>query len=213
MGGAKTVTAGYHKNYAASLLNFGTSGTFIMEKEIEPKIIQNPHGFQKGGVKDVCPTVTSSDFHENNFLAEPQQKVLEQAQAICSKLRGGSTAKFKADGTIRGVKPKERDSHCGNVSEMVVQYEANAAQTLTTAHEPKCYGETTGWRIRKLTPRECMRLMNVDDSDIDKMIAAGIPKTQLYKLAGNSIVVNCLYHIFRKMFAEQGNENQQLELF
>lgn len=69
------------------------------------------------------------------------------------------------------------------------------------------------WRIRKLTPRECFRLMDVDDKDIDKIQAAGIPKTQQYKLAGNSIVVSCLYHLFRKMFVETGNESNQQELF
>ena len=69
------------------------------------------------------------------------------------------------------------------------------------------------YRIRKLTPRECFRLMDVDDADIDKMQRAGICNSQQYKLAGNSIVVNVLYHIFRKMFVEQGNEEQQLKLF
>lgn len=69
------------------------------------------------------------------------------------------------------------------------------------------------YRIRKLTPRECFRLMDVKDEDIDKMQQAGIAKTNLYKLAGNSIVVSCMYHIFRKLFVEKGNENQQLELF
>lgn len=69
------------------------------------------------------------------------------------------------------------------------------------------------YRIRKLTPRECFRLMDVDDVDIDKIQMAGICNSQQYKLAGNSIVVNVLYHIFRKMFVEQGNEEQQLKLF
>ena len=69
------------------------------------------------------------------------------------------------------------------------------------------------YRIRKLTPRECFRLMDVDDADIDKIQGAGICNSQQYKLAGNSIVVNVLYHIFRKMFVEQGNEEQQLKLF
>lgn len=55
-------------------------------------------------------------------------------------------------------------------------------------------------RIRKMTEREALRLMDVDDSDIDKIKAAGISKSQMYKLAGNSIVVNVLYHIFRTMF-------------
>ena len=72
------------------------------------------------------------------------------------------------------------------------------------------------FRIRRLTPRECFRLMDVSDSDIDKIQSAGISKTQQFKLAGNSIVVSCLYHIFRKMFIDLSNEQPgyvQLSLF
>lgn len=74
-------------------------------------------------------------------------------------------------------------------------------------------GVVDGFRIRKLTERECFRLMDVDDADIDKIQAAGISRTQQYKLAGNSIVVACLYHIFRKLFIDKGNENSQMTLF
>ena len=69
------------------------------------------------------------------------------------------------------------------------------------------------YRIRKLTPTECFRLMDVEDKDIEKMKQAGIAKTNLYKLAGNSICVACMFHIFRKLFIEKECENQQLELF
>lgn len=81
--------------------------------------------------------------------------------------------------------------------------------------EDGCMVDSIGrrYRIRKLTPTECFRLMDVDDEDIEKMKQAGIAKTNLYKLAGNSIVVSCMFHLFRKLFIEKGNENQQLELF
>ena len=69
------------------------------------------------------------------------------------------------------------------------------------------------FRIRKLTPRECFRLMGVDDKDIDKIQAAGVSNSGQYKLAGNSIVVDVLFHIFRTMFIETDNESQQLTLF
>ena len=69
------------------------------------------------------------------------------------------------------------------------------------------------FRIRKLTPRECFRLMDVDDNDIDKIQASGISNSAQYRLAGNSICVSVLFHILRKLIIEQGNENQQLELF
>lgn len=55
------------------------------------------------------------------------------------------------------------------------------------------------YRIRKLTPTECLRLMGVSDEDIAKMKAAGISDSQLYKMAGNSIVVPVLEGIFRNM--------------
>lgn len=55
-------------------------------------------------------------------------------------------------------------------------------------------------RIRKLTPKECWRLMGFDDSDIEQCMNIGISNTQLYKQAGNSIVVNVLQCIFRQLF-------------
>lgn len=58
------------------------------------------------------------------------------------------------------------------------------------------------FRIRKLTPKECFRLMGVDDKDIDTIQKSGISNSAQYKLAGNSIVVDVLFHLFRKMFIE-----------
>ena len=63
----------------------------------------------------------------------------------------------------------------------------------------------TQYRIRKLTPRECGRLMGVYDEDIDKMAAVN-SNTQLYKQFGNSIVVDVLCAIFEKMNIEQEKE-------
>ena len=79
-------------------------------------------------------------------------------------------------------------------------------------------------RVRKMTPREAMRLMDVDDADIGKIMNAtetvtlkngtvktkkAISKTAVYKLAGNSIVVSCLYHIFRTLLLPDQPENNQ----
>jgi site-specific DNA-cytosine methylase len=69
------------------------------------------------------------------------------------------------------------------------------------------------FRIRKLTPKECFRLMGVEDKDIDKMQASGLSNSAQYKLAGNSIVVDVLYHIFRKLLVETQNEDTQPTLF
>lgn len=53
--------------------------------------------------------------------------------------------------------------------------------------------------IRRLTPRECWRLMGWTDEDIDKAFKADVSETQLYKMAGNSIIVNCLEAIFKNI--------------
>ena len=52
-------------------------------------------------------------------------------------------------------------------------------------------------KIRKLTPKECWRLMGFDDEDFHKAQAVPTSDTQLYKQAGNSIVVNVLENIFK----------------
>lgn len=56
------------------------------------------------------------------------------------------------------------------------------------------------FKIRKLTPKECWRLMGFRDECFDRAKAEGISDSQLYKQAGNSIVVNVLYYIFLEIF-------------
>lgn len=55
-------------------------------------------------------------------------------------------------------------------------------------------------KLRKPTEREVFRLMGVDNQDIDALLGADIPMTELYRMAGNSIVVDVLFHLFRKMY-------------
>lgn len=85
------------------------------------------------------------------------------------------------------------------------------ANTLDTACNQGVV--TPRYRIRKLTPRECFRLQGVDDKDIDTLQNASISNSQLYKLAGNSITVDVLYHLFRKLYVDKSSEMQQQTLF
>ena len=82
------------------------------------------------------------------------------------------------------------------------------APTLNTVSggglEPKIFETKHHVRIRKLTPRECFRLMGFADDDFDKI--KGISNSQLYKMAGNSIVVNVLEAIFKQLFKETNKE-------
>lgn len=68
----------------------------------------------------------------------------------------------------------------------------------------------TQYRIRKLTPRECGRLMGVSDEDIDKMSAVN-SNTQLYKQFGNSIVADVMCAMFKNLNIKQGDSNEALQ--
>ena len=61
-----------------------------------------------------------------------------------------------------------------------------------------CIGVADNFRVRKLTPKECYRLMGFDDIDYEKASKV-ISNTQLYKTAGNSIVVNVLEGILGEL--------------
>lgn len=73
--------------------------------------------------------------------------------------------------------------------------------TLTTVQKDNYVAEPQGnnLRIRKLTPKECFRLMGFDDTDFEKAEKVN-SNTQLYKQAGNSIVVPVLEYIINALF-------------
>lgn len=65
--------------------------------------------------------------------------------------------------------------------------------------------EKIKWRIRKLTSKECWRLMNFTDKDHDRA-AKFVSPSSLYKQAGNSIVVACLIALMSSLFIENGHK-------
>lgn len=85
----------------------------------------------------------------------------------------------------------------------------NLSPTLDTRCD--CLGVTTKYqnqlRIRKLTPKECWRLMGFDDSDYEKASKVN-SNAQLYKQAGNSIVVNVLQKILENLLKEEKNDRK-----
>lgn len=80
--------------------------------------------------------------------------------------------------------------------------EDGISNTLTTVQKDNLLLEKPQYRIRKLTPRECGRLMGVSDEDIDKMAAVN-SNTQLYKQFGNSIVVDVMCAMFKNLNINQ----------
>lgn len=96
----------------------------------------------------------------------------------------------------------------------VVHSTDSVCRTLTrqghSGTEPKIIGDDNlnkNYRIRKLTPTECWRLMGFTDIDVEKCRAVGVSNTQLYKTAGNSIVTNCIELLFEHLYSSQINPN------
>ena len=57
-------------------------------------------------------------------------------------------------------------------------------------------------RLRRLTPRECFRFMSVDEESVDKLISSGVSEDQLYKQAGNAIVIQVLVSLYKSIFED-----------
>lgn len=159
-------------------------GHVAMVVEDEPKIIQKvgDRGTDNYSAKEISNTIPANPMSD----------------------RGQILMEPKIVGYSRDEKGKITNHHLKDV--------ANTLHTCTGSGRNTDQYVTTQYRIRKLTERECFRLMDVDDSDIDKIQSAGISKSAQYRLAGNSIVVSCLYHIFRELFIDKTNPIQ-LTLF
>ena len=74
--------------------------------------------------------------------------------------------------------------------------------TLTTVQKDNLIAELRSCRIRKLTPKECWRLMGFSDEHFEKASQV-CSNTQLYRQAGNSIVVNVLEAILKNLLCDK----------
>ena len=105
----------------------------------------------------------------------------------------------------------QTESFGGNPERGRVYSDSGLSPCLSTmeggGREPKIVKD---YRIRKLTPRECWRLMGVKDEQFDKL--HDLSNTQLYKLAGNSIVVDVLMGIFKNLLQSDNGTKGQLTL-
>ena len=161
---------------------------------MEPTICGLPHGHYEGDLyTEYAPAVKSSAYAANNPLIVPQ--ATKEGYAVVPE-GGVFDASYPDSKTRRG-----RVQEGGTVSPTIM-----ASQNELLRYE--------GIRIRRLSERELYRLMDVSEPDIDTLLAAPIPRTQHAKLAGNSIVVSCLYYIFKNIFVNTEPEaGTQIKLF
>ena len=127
---------------------------------------------------------TLTSVQKDNYVLEPKIEVLGNY-----KPSGHECGRIMS---IDGISPTIKENH-GAVC-AIAEPQLNHIRDVEIQYND--------YRIRKLTPRECYRLMGFSDEDFDKVKSVGMSDTQCYKQAGNSIVVNCLMAIFTNMFKD-----------
>ena len=95
--------------------------------------------------------------------------------------------------------PSDRKAGNNNLQQRLEINKNGTSNTITTVQKDNYAVELPKCRIRKLTPKECWRLMGFEDSDFEKAASVN-SNSQLYKQAGNAIVVDVLEAIFKQMF-------------
>ena len=139
---------------------------------------------RRGRVQDngnTCPTITATET--GICRIEPKERFFKQALETLN----------------------ENDCNPGDTINAFNKHvdKSGCSPTLTTRPEgfkTAILPVTDDIRIRKLTPKECFRLMGFSDENFDAAQSVGISNSQLYKQAGNSIVVDVLYYIYRELY-------------
>lgn len=175
-------------------------------------------GRVQGNKGDIIGTLLTGE--ENAVLEPKTEEVRRVAEEVRRQPCGVSVDK---DNNLR---PYRQDKAKSGVAELQTEFSESVGSTLTSARPNNVYGDTFPYRIRRLTPRECFRLMDVSDEDYNKIKnhikgyrkngkPMYISESQQYKLAGNSIVVACMEHIFGQLFFTSGRvtEPRQLDIF
>lgn len=178
----------------------------------------------RGGVSNTITSVQKDNL-VLEYIAQPIKRERTEEEKLRRHLDGDKGAKFSArqmvpgkDGVMGAITTViEKDNLI--MEAMIQNGEAVLKKERTSATRPKGKGweyvefedGRRGWvRLRKLTPRECLRLMDVPEEKIDVLLNAGISDSRLYQLAGNSIVVACMVGIFRNAFSTDKVESMTL---
>lgn len=178
------------------------------------------------GTNGIAPTLTARDYKGAKQILIPQATkkgyIEMNVPGVCdllypnSKTRrgrvqeGGAIAPALMTSQMLCYIDEEKATDKGHVvceqrcDEGLRFFKDNVCGTIRTVNSggDKRIIDVNNYRIRKLTPSECLRLMGLHESEIEKLKASGLSNTRLYKLAGNSIVVNVLESIFSQLFKE-----------
>ena len=168
----------------------------------EPKILI-PQATKKGYIEMELPGVCDLSYPNSKTRRGRVQENGKVSPTLTAASQDICYIELPCICASRGRNPENpSDRTAGAPTEQRLEFNTKGtSNTITTVQKDNYVVEKT-YRIRKLTPRECFRLMGMRDDDIDKIQAAGISNTQQYKMAGNSIVVDVLEAIFKNLFME-----------
>ena len=125
------------------------------------------------------------------FICSPKRGMTTDVNAdVCQPLTANGQANWTGSFVSPDIDGLEKSSTIGSTEPTKINLKNGGTVTSND--------NLSGLRIRKLTPKECWRLMGFDDADFEKAAEVN-SNSQLYKQAGNSIVVDVLYYIFRGM--------------
>lgn len=142
----------------------------------DPKCIRVCKNNQSENVEDIAPTQTANCGGSGSSATILKREDNNKIKVIGNYMPSGHDASRVVDSN--GIAPTVKENH-GTVTATNVDF-----------------------KIRKLTPKECWKLMGFSDEDFQKASNTGLSNTQLYKQAGNSIVVDVLEKIFKNLFLE-----------
>ena len=111
---------------------------------------------------------------------------------------------------LGGIGEKKSNGGTQHYQQNRIYDDTLATSVLTERNPYYAVPKEQSLRIRKLTPKECWRLMGFDDEDFHKAEKV-CSNSQLYKQAGNSIVVNVLMAIFKELFVPQKSISNWLD--
>lgn len=197
---------------------------FIRENGYIPEIF-NP--YNKSEVKDVAKTITGecgsktssathliketiimpeatkkgyaeASFGDGVYINRPHQKRGVVQKDKIQTLKTTPDVGVVVEKKIKYEEPLNREGW-HNMNKIVLNPDGISTTINAQSNNSLQKVKVPSLRIRRLTPLECFRLMGFDDEDFYKAQSTGNSNTQLYKQAGNSIVVNVLEKIFNNL--------------
>ena len=194
--------------------------TILARYDGSPTLLKEPTELQK----EVCNKAIENDLmtpydiidytYSNARLGEIANGVIKTKNSTDNQIANTLTCNAENFGVcvpqVLGGVGEKKSNNGRQYYQQDRIYDDGCAISVTTAFNPYYATDKQPLRIRKLTPKETWRLMGFADCDVERA-AEVCSNTQLYKQAGNSIVVDVLMAIFRELFIPKKTRSQWLD--